>query len=297
MKKVNSRKILSYIIRHFFTFLPDKIYLKILFFIETGQSINFSNPITFQEKIQWLKLNQKDDTMTLLVDKSRVKDWVKNKIGSKYIIPTIGEWDKFDDIDFIKLPQKFVLKTTHGGGSTGVIICNDKKYFDRDKALKKIYKSLSFDIYKQYREWPYKNVKRKIIAEELIEMPDGGEMIDYKIFCFNGIPQYIQVIQNRHTNETIDFFDIHWNHMEFVGLNPNAHNATNIIPKPSVLEEMLKVARELSENFKFTRIDLYVIGDRIYFGEITFYPGSGFGRFAPESWNLELGKKLYLSNK
>lgn len=295
MRKVHSRKLLSYGIRHFLTFLPDKIYLKILFFIETGQLIDFSNPISFQEKIQWLKLNQRDAKMTQLVDKNFVKEWVKNKIGSKYIIPTIGEWDKFDEIDFIKLPQKFVLKTTHGGGSTGVVICNDKNYFDFNKASKKIHKSLSFDIYKQYREWPYKNVKRKIIAEELIEMPGGGEMIDYKIYCFNGDPQYVQVIQNRHTNETIDFFDIHWNHMEFVGLNPNAQNAKNIIPKPSVLEEMIKVARELSENFKFTRIDLYVIDDRIYFGEITFYPGSGFGRFAPEIWNLELGKNLILT--
>ncbi|MCM1140008.1 MAG: hypothetical protein NC453_15690 [Muribaculum sp.] len=294
MKTFNSRRILSYIIRHLLTFLPDKTYLRLLFHVETGHSINFSNPISFQEKIQWLKLNQKNDEMTKLVDKSLVKEWVEKKIGNEYIIPTLGEWNNFNEIDFSKLPEKFVLKTTHGGGNTGVVICNNKKIFDKEEASKHLKRSLIMDIYKQYREWPYKNVQRKIIAEKLIEMPNGGEMIDYKIFCFNGHPQYIQVIQNRRTKETIDFFDSDWTHMEFVGLNPNAENANDEIHKPKVLKEMLAIASILSKNFKFVRIDLYVIVDKIYFGEITFYPGSGFGRFAPEFWNLELGKLINL---
>lgn len=296
MKAFNYRRILSYIIRHLLTFLPDKTYLRLLFYVETGHSINFSNPITFQEKIQWLKLNQKNDEMTKLVDKSLVKKWVSQRIGSQYVIPTLGEWTKFEEIDFNKLPEKFVLKTTHGGGNTGVVICTDINNFDVDRAYRRLNSSLTLDIYRQYREWPYKNIKKKIIAEKLIEMPDRKEMIDYKIFCFNGHPKYIQVIQNRRTNETIDFFDTEWNHMEFVGLNPNAENANGDIPKPRVLNEMLLIASKLSENFKFVRIDLYVIVDKIYFGEITFYPGSGFGRFSPEYWNSNLGKLINLKS-
>lgn len=272
--------------------IPDKIYLSIIYRCKMGKWINWKQPKTFTEKIQWLKIYERKPEYVVMVDKYAVKEFVATKIGSKYVIPTLAIWNKPDDINLDLLPKQFVLKTTHGGGSGGVVICKDKKSFDMSNAIKRLNDSLKSDIYLNYREWPYKNVPRKIIAEKFIELPNKSDLTDYKIFCFNGTPRYIQVIQDRNTKETIDFFDCEWNHQEFFGLNPLPKPATHLIEKPSRLEEMLKIAKILSKGTKFLRVDLYNTEDSIYFGELTFYPASGIGVFTPSKYNYILGDLL-----
>lgn len=256
--------------------------------------INWKNPQTFTEKLQWLKLYNRKPKYTTMVDKLAVKDFVSERIGPEYIIPTIGVWDSVNEIDIDSLPSSFVLKTTHGGGSGGVVVCKDKSKFDLESAKRKLNESLKSDIYINYREWPYKNVPRRIIAEKFIEIPGKKDLTDYKVFCFNGEPRYIQVIQDRNTNETIDFFDTEWNHQEFIGLNPKVKNATKIPDCPHNFNEMLSIARKLSEGIPFVRVDLYQTQEECLFGEMTFYPASGFGRFTPDSWNLMIGNLIKL---
>lgn len=271
---------------------PDKLYLSLIYRAKMGHWINWKSPQTFTEKIQWLKLYNRKPIYTTMVDKAEVKKYVANIIGDQYIIPTIGCWNNVEDIDWDSLPEQFVLKTTHGGGGCGIVICKDKANFDRAAAKKKLQKSLDSDIYYTYREWPYKNVPRRIIAEKFIELSGKNDLIDYKIYCFSGEPTFIQVIQDRNTEETIDFYDLEWNHQGFIGLNPNVHKAKKGIPKPKNLNEMVWAARKLSNGHDFVRVDLYEIEEGILFGELTFFPSSGIGVFSPDKWDTELGKLL-----
>ena len=206
---------------------PDKLYLSIIYRAKMGHWIDWKNPKTFTEKIQWLKVYNRKSEYTTMVDKHAVKQYVAGCIGEEYIIPTLGVWDNPEDIEWDSLPDKFVLKTTHGGGGCGVVICTNKQKFNKAEAITKMNQSLQSDIYWGYREWPYKNVPKKIIAEKFmapVEATASNDLSDYKFFCFNGEPMYCQVIRDRHTKETIDFYDMEWNHQEFVGLNPVASN-------------------------------------------------------------------------
>ena len=265
-----------------------------------GHWIDWRDPKTFTEKLQWLKVYDYKPEYTQMVDKLAVKDYVAARVGKEYIIPTLGVWDKVEDIDWDSLPNRFVLKTTHGGGSGGVVICSDKTKLDKAKAIKKLTASIRENAGKTYREKPYLNVPRKIIAEKFMaeeksaSMSTKTDLPDYKFFCFNGEPKYCQVIRDRSTKETIDFYDMEWNHMSFVGLNPVAKNGTTPVAKPLHLGNMIEICRKLSENMKFSRIDLYVIDDEVYFGEITLYPASGFGEFTPNEWNGRLGEIIKL---
>lgn len=274
--------------------MPDSLYLRIQYRILMGKKLNLKNPKTFTEKIQWLKLNRRSDKMTMMVDKYAVKNFVAERIGSQYIIPTIGVWDSLEAVDWESLPNQFVLKTTHGGGGTGVVVVKDKSKANREETLGKLRWSFQDEGYTRYREWPYKNVPRRIIAEKLIEIPGKKDLTDYKIYCFNGNPTYIQVIQDRHDEETIDFYDTKWNHQEFLGLNPNAHKAVSEIPKPANLAEMLQAAEKLSQGFEFLRVDMYQTPEGIFFGELTFFPSAAIGSFSPADWDLKLGEKLKL---
>ena len=284
--------------------IPDKLYLKWLFRLKMGYRLDLDNPKTFSEKIQWLKLYNRKPEYTQMVDKFAVKEYVAKIIGEKYIIPTLGVWDRFEDIDFDKLPNQFVLKTTHGGGNCGVVVCKDKLNLDIQAARVKLNKSLGQCIYKSLKEWPYKNVPKKIIAENFITDKEYDDLTDYKFYCFNGEPKYCQVIRGRNTMETIDFYDMEWNHMPFVGLVPVKKSATdfalanglNPVSKPVCLGDMIIVCQKLSQNLPFSRIDLYVVDHKIYFGEITLFPASGFGEFRPAEWNNKFGDLLELNN-
>ena len=299
MLKSDRSTFMAAIIQNFFGWLPDKTYLQLLYRFKMGHRLDLNHPKTFTEKIQWLKLYNRRPEYTLMVDKYAVKKYVADIIGEKYIIPTLGVWDKPEDIDWDALPNEFVLKTTHGGGSGGVVICKDKKTFDRNKAILTLRDSMNGDIYRSLREWPYKDVKKRVLAEKYMAPKDMVnnpiyDLSDYKFFCFNGEPKYCQVIRDRHSKESIDFYDMNWRHQEFVGLNPIASNGINPVPRPLLLDDMICICHKLSENMKFVRIDMYVIDNRIYFGEITFYPASGMGLFNPDKWNEELGNVISL---
>ena len=262
-----------------------------------GKMLHLKNPQTFSEKIQWLKLYNRKPEYTMMVDKYAVKEYVADIIGKQYIIPTIGIWDNPEDIEWNLLPDQFVLKTTHGGGNKGVVICKDKATFDKKEAINRLQKSLKQDIYRNFREWPYKNVRRRIIAEQFMENhgKPTNELTDYKFYCFNGTPKYCQVIKNRHENETIDFFDMEWRHQDFIGLNTTVKkNAATTPEKPLHFKEMKELSTKLSNGIPFSRIDLYEINNRTYFGEITFFPRSGFGSFRPDNYNKILGKMIIL---
>lgn len=280
-----------------FLFKDDELYLKLLFLFEMHYWPDLKHPKTFNEKIQWLKLHNRKPEFTTMVDKYSVKKFVADRIGEQYVIPTLGVWDSFDQIDFNHLPDQFVLKTTHGGGGMAVVICKDKKTFDRNHAKKVLEKSLKSDIYQIYREWPYKNVPKRIIAEKFMAAKKSQapkDLPDYKFFCFNGEPKYCQVIRDRNTCETIDFYDMGWNHQEFVGLNPSAKQGKMQVERPANLNSMQNICRKLSAGIPFLRVDLYVIDDKEYFGELTFYPASGIGRFTPDKWKYRLGDMISL---
>lgn len=280
--------------RYAWLYKSDEKYLKKLFKLSMGKELNLDTPQTFSEKLQWLKLYNRKPEYTQMVDKYEAKKYVANIIGEEYIIPTLGVWDRFDDIDFDMLPDQFVLKTTHGGGNTGVVICKDKSKFDKKRAKSKLARSLKSDIYTSLREWPYKYVKKRIIAEQFIEESGHNDLPDYKFFCFDGEPKYCQVIRDRNTKETIDFYDMEWNHMPFVGLNPVAKNGLNPVARPLHLTNMIEICRKLATGIPFSRIDLYVVNGEEYFGEITFYPASGMGEFRPKEWNCKLGEWIKL---
>lgn len=275
--------------------LPDKLYLTLKYYKAFGRFPNWKNPQTFSEKLQWLKLYDRRPEYTKMVDKYAVKDYVADIIGEEYVIPTLGVWDRPEDIEWDNLPNQFVLKTTHGGGNEGVVICRDKVSFDKKGAITKLNESLRIDLYEVWREWPYKNVPKRIIAEKYIDpKPRTEDLLDYKWYCFNGEPKYCQVIQDRNTNETIDFFDTDWVHQSFIGLNPMATNAIIEPERPKNLNEQIAVARSLSKGIPFSRIDLYSVGDSLLFGEITFYPNSGVGKIKPPKWDKILGDYLRL---
>ena len=290
------------LLKNFSFLFSDKLYLKLMFRCKIRYWINFDKPKTFSEKIQWLKLYNHNPLYTTLVDKYAVKKWVADKIGGEYIIPMLGVWNKANEIDFDVLPNQFVLKTTNGGGGD-VIICKDKSKFNKAKAIVYLNRGLKNCIYNNYREWPYKNVPPRVIAEKYIDFEnssnnnDSSDLVDYKFFCFNGIPKFCQVIRNRNTKETIDFYDMEWNHMPFVGLNPVAKNGLNPVAKPQNLKDMISICEKLSEGFPFIRVDLYNVDGKIYFGELTFYPASGFGVFKPDEWNYKLGDMICLPSK
>ena len=288
------RKFLLAILYRIAPIIPDRLYLKWLFRLTMRRKLNLDNPQTFSEKLQWLKLYNRKPEYTQMVDKYGAKQYVSERIGEEYIIPTLGVWDSFDEIEFEKLPNQFVLKTTHGGGNTGVVICKDKNTFDKSSARKCLNASLKSSIYTRLREWPYKNVKPRIIAEQYISDDENNDLPDYKFFCFNGEPKLCQVIRNRNTYETIDFYDDNWTHMPFVGLNSFAPNGINSVLKPYLIEEMLDISKKISEGIPFVRIDLYFVKNKVFFGEITFFPASGIGSFRPEEWNKILGSWIRL---
>ena len=272
--------------------IPDRLYLKAMFRLKMGYPLDLKNPQTFNEKLQWLKLYNRKSEYTQMVDKYAVKEYVAKIIGKEYIIPTIGVWDKFEQIDFSALPERFVLKTTNGGGGGGVVICNDKNHLDITDAKKRLEKSLSSDIYRNLREWPYKNVKKRIIAEEFKQDSDG-ELKDYKFFCFNGKVEFFKIDFSRFVNHHANYYDRNGELLPF-GEADFPPLPEKVLDIPKNLSKMIEIAERLSTGIPLLRVDLYNIDDRIYFGELTFFPASGLGQFVPPKWDKILSKYLTL---
>lgn len=289
------RKILDFLLKRYARFFKDdKRFLSLRWWCCMRSKLDWDNPRTFNEKLQWLKLYNRQPLYTTLVDKVKVKEYVANIIGEEYIIPTLGVWERAEDIDFEKLPDKFVLKCNHNSG-TGMCICTDKSKLDFDKVRQGLKRGLSENYFLVNREWPYKDVPRRILAEKYIEQTTERPLDDYKFFCFDGEPRYCQVIKDRTTQETIDFFDMDWNHQDFIGLNTQAVHAAMSIPRPETFERMKDIARKLSEGKPFTRVDLYEVDGKQYFGEVTLFPMSGFGHFTPNNIDEMMGEMLHLS--
>lgn len=273
----------------------DKLYLQLRYYLELGKKLDLMHPQTFSEKLNWLKLYNRKSEYTMMVDKYAVKKHMAEKIGEEYIIPTIGVWNTPEEIDLASLPDQFVLKTTHGGGGNGIVICKNKSHFNVEAAIEKLNKAMKADIYARYREWPYKDVSRRIIAEQYMVDNSSTELKDYKFFCFNGTPKLCQVISDRRTEEKIDFYDMQWKRVEsLVGLNPKVNNSIAIISCPHSFAEMKQIATTLSQDIPFSRIDLYEVNGHCYFGEITFFPAGGMGCFRPEEWNEKIGSWITL---
>ena len=272
----------------------DITYLKLLFPLRTGYKLNLDNPQTYNEKLQWLKLYNRNPEYSKMVDKYEAKLFVENIIGEEYIIPTLGVYDSVDDIDFDSLPDQFVLKCTSDSG--GISICRDKSHYDFASAKKKLDRSLKRNYYYQNREWPYKNVKPRIIAEQYME-DESGELRDYKIFCFDGVPRAMFIASDRFDKKEetkFDFFDMDFNHLPFTNGHPNA---TKKIEKPRGFEEMKQLAAKLSQGIPHVRVDFYDIKGKIYFGEMTFFHWSGMKSFVPVDWDYTFGSWIKLPNK
>lgn len=256
-------------------FLPDKQYVKLYFRLNLHRKLNLEHPVYLNDKLQWLKFNYRSPLQTIVSDKYRVREYVENIIGSGYLIPLIGVWDNFDEIDFKKLPEQFVLKCNHDSG--GLAICKNKKDFNKEEARKKIERSLKSNFFWIGREYQYKNIIPKIICEKFIS-ENGNIPEDYKIYCFNGKPDAILVCKGRFSEGSHKaeyyYYDHNWNYLPY-NKGDNIENNPGIL-KPKNLKEMLEIAKKLSKDFIFARIDLYNIDGKIYFGEITLSPNSGF---------------------
>jgi hypothetical protein len=272
----------------------DETYLHWYYYLNMHKSLNLKTPLTYNEKLNWLKLYDRNPYYTTLVDKLKVKDVVAQKIGDEHVIKTLGIWKLAEDIEWDKLPDRFVLKTTHGGGNIGVMICRDKSTFDRTKAVANMNAALKQNLYYYSREWPYKDVEPMIFAEEYME-DEHGELRDYKFFCFDGKCRMVEVLTERQTRKDAyaDFFDKDYSPLPFRGM----HQRNSITPeKPQGFDEMVSIAEQLSVGFPHVRIDLYVIKGRVYFGEYTFYHNGGVTRFKPSEWDEKIGSWLKLPN-
>lgn len=274
--------------------LPDEFFLKCLYGMRFGHPLNLENPQTYNEKLQWLKLYNRKPEYSMMVDKAEVKKYVASIIGEEYIIPTLAVYNRVEEIDFDSLPNQFVLKCTHDSG--GIVICKDKETLDRKAAIKKLKKGLKTDYFYKNREWPYKNVRPRIIAEQYMTNNAGNsdELSDYKWFCFDGEPKAMFIATDRFAEgeETkFDFYDMDFNHLPFTNGHPNSSKP---ISKPAGFETMKELARKLSTGIPHVRVDFYDVNGHIYFGELTFFHWSGTMLFEPEEWDYKFGEWLKL---
>lgn len=279
--------------RNLLNFIPDNLYLKLQYRLTFDKKLDLKNPKTFNEKLQWLKLYNRKSIYTTMVDKFASKKFFSERLGEEYVVPSLGgPWYSFDEIDFDTLPEKFVLKTNHDSG--GVMLCRDKETFDKEKARAFFEKHLKINYYWSAREWPYKNIKPCIFAEQFLEDGSGDAIYDYKFFCFNGVPKIMYLSRDRSETPRTDFFDMEYNHLDMRMKDPNS----DVLPeKPSRFEEMKFLAAKLSSGIPHVRVDFYMIGSHLYVGEMTFFHCGGFVSVKPESWNLEMGNWISLPEK
>lgn len=274
--------------------ISDEEFLRRKFRSSMGVELNLDHPETFNEKLQWLKLYDRRPEYTQMVDKLAAKEWVASRIGEEYVLPVLGVWDSAEDVDFQSLPDKFVLKCTHDSG--GLVICKDKSALDVEAAREKLRRSLRRNYYVVHREWPYKNVQKKIFAEPYIEDEKYGELRDYKFFTFAGEPKVLYIAQGRGSGgETFaDFFDMKFCHLPF---RIDHEMAPNSPEAPENFEKMKELAAKLSQGTPELRVDFYEVNGQIIFGELTFFHCSGFHPFSPKEWDKTLGDWITLPPK
>ena len=274
--------------------INSETYLKVMYRLYTKKKLHLDNPKTFTEKLQMLKLYVNiTPKCTLMADKYGVREYIKNRIGEEYLITSLGVWDKFDDIDFDKLPEKFVLKTTHDSG--GVVLCLDKKNFNKISAKRKLENHLQYNYYWRGREMPYRDIKPRIVAEEYMVDESGKELKDYKFFCFDGKPEILFLASDRFNNEgklpKFTYYDMELNLLSVKSYGHERNFTPPIIPN---WEEMKRLAAELSAGWPHLRVDFYNVNGKIYFGELTFHHDGGVVPFEPEEWDMKLGNMISL---
>ncbi len=290
---MNPSLLVTHTLNRIVTMIPDdELYIKLMWKLSRlNYPLNLSNPQTFNEKLQWLKLHDRNPKYTIMVDKIRVKEWVASKIGEQHIIPTLGVWESPEDIDFDSLPNQFVLKCNHNSG-IGVYVCKDKRLMNKKKVIKELKKGLQQNYYKEGREWPYKNVKPMVLAEKYMEDESGFELKDYKVFNFNGEPKIIEIDYDRFKGHKRHLYDVDWNKIDATIEFPSDPDRS--FEKPKVLDQLLSLARTLSEGIPHVRTDFYIVRDRIYFGEMTFFHGSGLEHITPLDFDKQMGSWLIL---
>ena len=273
-----------------FKFIPDELYVRICYRILMGKRLELDPPRTFNEKLQWLKLRCRRPEQTRWVDKYEVRKLIADQVGERHLFPLLGVWDRVEDVDWAGLPEQFVLKCTHD--SNGTVICRDKSRFDERAARRKLAACLKRNYYWAGREWAYKDVPPRIIAEPLMVDESGTELKDYKFFCFDGEPRLIQVDFDRFRNHKRNLYDPEWRYQPFQILFPT--DPGRVIPRPANLDDVLAFVRRITPKVPFMRTDLYLIGERIYFGEFTLHHGGGAEKFTPESYDMRLGEWIRL---
>lgn len=270
-----------------YNIVPDKVFLKKKFKMMMGYELDLDKPKTYNEKLQWIKLYDRNPQYTIFVDKYKVRQYIKDIIGEEYLIPLIGVWDNADDIDFNSLPNRFVLKCNHNSG-LGMCICKNKEEIDVDKVRKELKRGMKQNYYLSSREWPYKNVPRKIICEQYMSDDSDDELTDYKFYCFNGKMKFVGIYSDRNKDvpTKVDYFDRDFNFLDFFWGYVHADVKPS---KPEMFEEMVRIAEKLSEGLPEIRVDLYQCGNQIYFGELTLFDGAGFDKIEPFEWDKKLG--------
>lgn len=275
--------------RNLLNWVPDKTFIKISYRLNMRKKLNLKNPKTYTEKLQWLKLYDRNPKYTSLVDKYEVRKYVENRIGGRYLIPILGAWDDPEKIDFDALPDQFVLKCNHDSG--GVVICKDKAQFNQEKAVEFLKHRLKINFFYRAREWPYKNIKRKVIAEKYMVDESGYELKDYKFFCFDGVCRAAFIAVDRGVDTKFDFYDTEFNHLP---IKCGHENADKEIKKPQSWDLMIQLAEKLSVGIPQVRVDLYDVYGHVYFGELTFFHYGGKKPFEPEEWDYKFGEWIQM---
>lgn len=270
-------------------FISDKLYLKILYYARMGEKLNIDHPKTYNEKLQWLKLNDRKPEYTKMADKYEVREYIRKTIGEEHLIPLLGVYNNFEEIDLNMLPNQFVMKCTHDSG--GKVICKDKSKLNKKATKAKMNKYLKRNYYYSGREWPYKNIKPRIICEKYMVDESGVELKDYKFFCFNGEPHILFVASDRENDIRYDYYDMDFNHQPFTQQDKNSDK---VIEKPKGFDKMIELSRILSKHIPHVRVDFYEIEGKVYFGELTFYNDSGFRKFEPKIYDEIFGNWITL---
>lgn len=276
----------------FYKHTPDDVFLKKAYKVKMGQELNLENPQTFNEKLQWLKLYNRKSEYTMMVDKYKVREYIAKELGGEYLIPLLGVWDDPGEIDFDALPDQFVLKCNHNSG-LGMCICKDKSELDIEKVKRELRKGLAQDYYLTGREWPYKNVPRKIICEKYMTDETGTDLKDYKFYCFDGKVRLLGIYSDRNKNcpTKVDYFD---ENFQWIDMTWGYISAEKKPEKPAKFKEMVEIAEKLSAGLPTVRVDLYQCGEKIYFGELTFFDGSGFDKIEPAEWDYKMAGWIHL---
>lgn len=293
-KKIIKNQKMRFAILNMFKWVPDRTMVKLQYKMKLGRKLNLKNPQRFTEKLQWYKLYYRNPIMHKCVDKYEVREYVKSKGLGKILNEIYGLYDSVEELDFEKLPNKFVVKTTAGGGGQNIIVVDDKSKMDISQTTKKLKEWISIKNDKSFgREWAYEGIINRIIVEKLLEGNDEGlsGINDFKFFCYDGKVEYIVFDGDRYIKHKRSFYDKNWN---YINIQSDCDKMEDVIKKPQKLEEMKRIAEKLSKGFPFVRVDLYCIKGKIYFGEMTFYPWTGYVQYTPDKFDYELGEKFEL---